>query len=172
MKSHNSSPLSTPTIYMMDCTYHSQLIMAEILSQHEGELDLFRGRGLPLPLVTNHYPPFPLFHSPHYDWGMSHSCGRSSISSRRRSSSCSRSSPHYSTTIGRCLLKSISDATGAAVAANWANFPTAWTNSVGFLYEHFIFLILSFYHPPNWIGSSVWKSQISTFYVQETMMSL
>ena len=32
---------------------------------------------------------------------------------------------HYSTRIGRCLLKSISDATGAAAAANWANFLTA-----------------------------------------------
>ena len=33
-------------IYMTDCTYRSQLIMAEILSQHEGELDLFRGWGV------------------------------------------------------------------------------------------------------------------------------
>ena len=159
-------PLNTPMIYMMDCAYRSQWIMAEILSQHEGELDLFRGRGgLPLPLVTNHYSPFPLFHSPHYDWGMSPSGGRSSNSSRRRSSNCSCSSPHYSTTIGRCLLKSISDATGAAAAANWANFLTAWTNGVGFLCEHVIIWSLFCFEAPNENGFNVWnfRALLSTF---------
>ena len=48
-------------IYMMDCTYHSQLIMAEILSQHEGELDLFRGWGVAFAFGHEPLPPLPSF---------------------------------------------------------------------------------------------------------------
>ena len=48
-------------IYMMDCAYRSQWIMAEILSQHEGELDLFRGWGGCLCLWSRTITPPSLF---------------------------------------------------------------------------------------------------------------
>ena len=48
-------------IYMMDCTYRSQLIMAEILSQHEGELDLFRGWGVAFAFGHEPLTPLPSF---------------------------------------------------------------------------------------------------------------